>query len=63
MPQFVITYPSGLIDREIVDDVDSVEGFVNRKFGSVDPKEHGIKVEMEPEFVAMVEDDEEEDDD
>lgn len=46
--KFIITYSSGLGSHVEVCDAQSIEEFANRHFGSVDYKEHGITVEMEP---------------
>lgn len=45
MAKFLITYPTGAVEEEVVPDID-VEGYINRKFGSVDPKEHGVTIEL-----------------
>jgi hypothetical protein len=63
MSTFKITWASGLVDTEEVSDCDTVEAFVNRRFGSVDPEEYGTKVEMvgvEPESQAVDPEEEEE---
>lgn len=49
--RFKITYPSGLGHHVEVCDAQTIEEFANRHFGSVDYKEQGVKVEMEP-YVA-----------
>jgi hypothetical protein len=43
---FRVTYPSGKILEETVIDCDTTEAFIMRHFGSVDPAEHGIDVDL-----------------
>jgi hypothetical protein len=48
MMKFKITYPSGLIEEVEVSDVETLEGFINTKFGisAEDVAAHGTLVEV-----------------
>lgn len=47
MPTFIVTYPSGVEESEIVEECETVEQYANRKFGSVDYKEFGTSIRVE----------------
>lgn len=46
MSRFLITYPTGTKEEVEQSDCDTLEAFVNAKFGSVDYAAHGVTVEM-----------------
>ena len=47
MSTFKVTYPSGVVEVEVVDECETVEQYVNRKFGSADHEAYGTKVEID----------------
>jgi hypothetical protein len=46
MATFKVTYPTGATEEDSAEDCTTVEAFINRKFGSVDPYDHGVKIEL-----------------
>ena len=46
MNGFEVTYASGLVERTLSSDCETIDAFVNSHFGSVDPKEHGAKIKL-----------------
>jgi hypothetical protein len=54
--KFKVTYPSGVVEEcEHSDDNQTIAGFINAKFGSVDPAEHGVTVEEISESPTVTE--------
>jgi hypothetical protein len=50
MKTFITTHKGKEVDRETVSDCDTIEHYINRKFGSVEPAKYDISVSIvEPE--------------